>query len=170
METVKTYENYPFRIVILSNLVSLLIYLLGFIITNKIGWIYSIIYLGYILALELRLIKNHCTTCYYWGKTCGFAKGRISSMFFKKGDISGFCSNKFTWKDLIPDLLVTLIPLIAGIVLLIIRFEPFLLFALILLIALTTAGNQYIRGSLTCKYCKQREIGCPAEKLFNSGK
>lgn len=170
METIKSYENYPIRIVILSNLVSFLIYILGFIIIYKIGWIYSIIYLSYIFALELRLIKNHCTSCYYWGKTCGFAKGRISSVFFKKGDIAEFCSNKFTWKDMIPDLLVTLTPLIAGIVLLIINFEPFLLLALILLIALTTAGNQYIRGSLTCKFCKQREIGCPAEKLFNSGK
>jgi hypothetical protein len=170
METIKTYENYPIRIVILSNLVSFFIYLLGFLITYKIGLIYSIIYMSFIFAMELRLIKNHCTTCYYWGKTCGFAKGRVSSLFFKKGDSSDFCSNKFTWKDMIPDLLVTLIPLIAGIVLLIIKFEPFLLFALILLIALTTAGNQFIRGSLTCKFCKQREIGCPAEKLFNSRK
>lgn len=170
METIKTYENYPIRIVILSNLVSFLIYILGFIIIFKIGWIYSIIYLSYIFALELRLIKNHCTSCYYWGKTCGFAKGRISSVFFKKADISDFCSNKFTWKDMIPDLLVVLIPLIGGIVLLIINLDLFLLFALILLIALTTAGNQFIRGSLTCKFCKQREIGCPAEKLFNSGK
>jgi hypothetical protein len=170
METIKTYENYPIRIVILSSLVSFLIYLMGFLITFKIGLVFSIVYLSYIFALELRLIKNHCTACYYWGKTCGFGKGRISSAFFKKRDISDFCSNKLTWKDMIPDLLVTLIPLIAGIVLLIIKFEPFLLFALILLLALTTAGNQFIRGSLTCKFCKQREIGCPAEKLFNNGK
>jgi hypothetical protein len=170
METTKTYENYPVRIVILSSLVSFLIYLMGIIVIFRIGWIYTIFYLSFIFALELRLIKNHCTACYYWGKTCGFAKGRISSLFFKKRDNSDFCSNKFAWKDMIPDLLITLIPLIAGIVLLIIKFEPFLLFALILLIALTTAGNQYIRGSLTCKFCKQREIGCPAEKLFNSGK
>jgi hypothetical protein len=170
METTKTYENYPVRIVILSSLVSFLIYLMGIIVIFRIGWIYTIFYLSFIFALELRLIKNHCTACYYWGKTCGFAKGRISSLFFKKRDNSDFCSNKFAWKDMIPDLLITLIPLIAGIVLLIIKFEPYLLFALILLIVLTTAGNQYIRGSLTCKYCRQREIGCPAEKLFNSGK
>jgi hypothetical protein len=170
METTKTYENYPVRIVILSSLVSFLIYLMSIIIIFRIGWVYTIFYLSFIFALELRLIKNHCTACYYWGKTCGFAKGRISSLFFKKRDNSDFCSNKFTWKDMIPDLLITLIPLIAGIVLLIIKFEPYLLFALILLIALTTAGNQYIRGSLTCKFCRQREIGCPAEKLFNSGK
>jgi hypothetical protein len=170
METIKTYENYPLRTVILSNLVSLIIYLLGFIIIYKALWVFAFIYLSYIFVLELRLIKNHCTGCYYWGKTCGFAKGRISALFFKKGDISNFCNNKFSWKDMIPDLIVTLIPLITGIALLIIKFEPFILLALILLIVLTTFGNQYIRGRLTCKFCRQRELGCPAEKLFKNGK
>jgi hypothetical protein len=23
-----------------------------------------------------------------------------------------------------------------------------------------------IRGSIACKYCKQRELGCPAEQMF----
>jgi F0F1-type ATP synthase membrane subunit c/vacuolar-type H+-ATPase subunit K len=41
------------------------------------------------------------------------------------------------------------------------------LFAAIILVGLTTIGNGYIRGNLTCKYCKQREIGCPAEQLFS---
>jgi hypothetical protein len=170
METIKTYENYPLRTVILSNLVSLTIYLLGFIIIFKAFWVFAIIYLGYIFALEIRLIKNHCTGCYYWGKTCGFAKGRISSLLFKKADISSFCDKKISWKEMIPDLLISLLPLITGITLLIIKFEPFILLALLLLIALTTAGNQFIRGSLTCKFCRQRELGCPAEKLFNQGK
>jgi hypothetical protein len=170
METIKTHENYPFRIVVQSSLVTFLIYILGFMIIYKTGWIFFLIYLVLIFALELRLIRNHCTTCYYWGKTCGFGRGRISSLFFKKGDSSNFCNNKFSWTDMIPDLLITLIPLIIGIVLLIMKFELFLLLSLILLILLTTAGNQYIRGSLTCKFCKQREIGCPAEKLFKSGK
>jgi len=39
-----------------------------------------------------------------------------------------------------------------------------------MLILLTSAGNSYIRGSLACKYCQQRELGCPAEKLFNKEK
>ena len=71
---------------------------------------------------------------------------------------------------MIPDLLVSLIPLAVGIILLIIKFEPLILFALILLVAFTTAGNGYIRGTLTCTNCKQRELGCPADKLFNKGK
>jgi len=41
------------------------------------------------------------------------------------------------------------------------------LFALLLLIVLSTTGNAFIRGTFTCKYCKQRDLGCPAEQLFN---
>jgi hypothetical protein len=170
METSKTFENYPIRIVTLSNVVSFGIYILGFIIIYQLGLIPSIIYLGFILALEYRLIRYSCTNCYYWGKTCGFRKGRLSALFFKKGDPLKFCNNVITWKYMIPDLLVSLIPLAIGIILLIIKFEPLILFALVLLVALTTAGNGYIRGTLTCTNCKQRELGCPADKLFNKGK
>jgi len=170
METSKTFENYPIRIVTLSNVVSFGIYILGFIIIYQLGLIPSIIYLGFILALEYRLIRYSCTNCYYWGKTCGFGKGRLSALFFKKGDPLKFCNNVITWKYMIPDLLVSLIPLAIGIILLIIKFEPLILFALVLLVALTTAGNGYIRGTLTCTNCKQRELGCPADKLFNKGK
>jgi hypothetical protein len=136
-------------------------------ITLRLGWIAAVLYLVFILALELRLISKHCVNCYYWGKTCGFGQGRLSSLFFKRGDPSKFCENKMSWKDMIPDLLVSLVPLIIGIVLMIIKFDFILLFASVILIVLTTSGNGFIRGNLTCKYCKQRELGCPAEKLFS---
>jgi len=37
---------------------------------------------------------------------------------------------------------------------------------LALLIGLATQGNYLVRSRIACKYCKQRELGCPAEKLF----
>jgi len=170
MEIINKFENYPLRTVLLSNLVSLAIYGLGFFIIYKLEPVFSFLYLLYILIFEYRLIKNHCTKCFYWGKTCGFGKGRLSSWIFKKGDISKFCIKDMTWKNMIPDILISLIPLIIGIILLILKFNFILLFALLLLILLTTIGNGFIRGTLTCKYCKQRELGCPAEMLFNKGK
>jgi len=72
-----------------------------------------------------------------------------------------------SWKDMIPDFLVTLIPIVIGIFLLIVKFDFILLIAIVLLIILTTAGNGFTRRQLTCKYCKQGELGCPASKLFN---
>jgi hypothetical protein len=166
METVRTYENYPVRILVLSNVVSFIIYASGFFIMLQTGWITAVLYLLFIFGMEYRLISRHCTGCYYWGKTCGFGKGKISSLFFRKGDNSIFC-NKFTWKDIIPDLLISLIPLVTGIILLIIDFEFIVLIAVFLLLVMTTSGNGYIRSKLTCKFCIQRELGCPAEKLFS---
>jgi hypothetical protein len=170
MEEVKNYENYPVGIVIFSNLVSITIYGLGFVIIAKLGLIFSILYLIFISILEYRLLRQHCTNCYYWGKRCGFGKGRVSSLFFKRGDPSKFCEREISWKEMIPDLLVSVIPVIIGIVLLILEFDFVLLAGILLLILLSTAGNGYIRGTLTCKYCKQREIGCPADNLFNKDK
>ena len=167
MEITKTHDNFPSWIVILSNSNSILTYLSGLIITYSLSWIAAILYLVFILTLEFRLLSKHCVNCYYWNKTCGFGKGRLSSLIFKRGDPSKFCENSFTWKDMIPDLLVSLIPLLIAIALMIVKFNLILLFTSIVLIAFTTIGNGFIRGNLTCKYCKQREIGCPAEQLFS---
>lgn len=71
---------------------------------------------------------------------------------------------------MVPDLLVTLIPIVAGIFLLISNFNVIILISVLLLIILTTAGNEFIHGRLTCKFCKQRDLGCPADKLFNKEK
>jgi hypothetical protein len=40
---------------------------------------------------------------------------------------------------------------------------------LAILVVLSLGGNAVVRGSFACKYCKQRQIGCPAEKLFGKG-
>lgn len=167
MGTTTTYDNFPPWIVMISNLFSLLIYILGVAITFQLSFIAAVSYLTLILAFEYRLISKHCIDCYYWGKICGFGRGRVSSTIFKKGDQTRFCEKEMSWRDIIPDLLISFVPLIIAIVLIIIKFNIILLSAAILLIVLTTAGNGLIRGKLTCKYCKQREFGCPADKLFN---
>ncbi|OFX89946.1 MAG: hypothetical protein A2W99_08715 [Bacteroidetes bacterium GWF2_33_16] len=167
MNPSEKYDNYPFWIVLLSNLHSLLMYGLGFLVMLKLGLIPAIGYIVFVLILEIRIIKNHCVDCYYWGKICGFGKGKISALFFRKGDISKFCLHEMTWKNMIPDMLVSVTPIIAGVILLCIDFDIKYLIFIILIIALTTFGNGFIRGKLTCKFCKQREIGCSADKLFN---
>ena len=164
------FENYPLPIVFFSNLVSILIYLIGIFIIYQIGLLWLILYLVFIGILEFRLIKGHCTNCYYYGKTCAFGKGKISSMFFKKGNPKNFCRKQMTWKDIIPDFMVSLIPFIIGIILLIRDFDWILLSFVVLLFVLTFIGNGIIRSQLACKYCKQRKIGCPAQKLFEKKK
>ncbi|MBN2545249.1 MAG: hypothetical protein JXB50_05580 [Spirochaetes bacterium] len=94
MENTERFENYPVWIVLSSNLVSLLIYGLSFYIIHHLGLILSILFMIYILAFEFRLLRYHCTNCYYWGKICRFGRGIFSSLFFKKGDLSKFCEKR----------------------------------------------------------------------------
>jgi hypothetical protein len=165
----KFYENYPFWMILLSNLVSFAIYLIGGYIIYQVGFMWLITYIVYILFLELKLMKN-CTNCYYYGKYCAFGMGKLSAVFFKRGDNKKFCKREIGWKDLLPDLLISVIPFIVGIVLLIIHFDFFVLLLVIILFILTSTGNSLVRGKCACKYCKQRELGCPAENLFKKGK
>jgi hypothetical protein len=163
-------ENYPTAIVIGSNLLSLLIYGIGAFILFRFGIIWVIGYVFFILILEFRLLSGHCVDCFYYGKTCAFGKGRLSSLFYQKGNPEKFSQMTLTWKDIIPDFLMFMIPVLAGILLLIQEFTWIVLILIITLFLLGFLGNALVRGQLACRYCKQREIGCPAERLFNKTK
>ena len=136
----------------------------------KVGWIWLTVFVLYIAWLEIRLLRRSCVNCYYYGKVCAFGKGKVSCLFFKKGDTNKFKQDKITWKDMVPDVMVSLIPIVAGIVLLVTDFNWLILSMVLLLLLLSSIGNGLIRGSLACKYCKQRESGCSAEQLFNKNK
>lgn len=169
MNTIK-YENYPFWVVALSNLVSFLIYAIGAFIMFQSGILWLVLYLLYIAFFEIRLLRGHCTVCYYYGRKCAFGKGKLSGLFFKKDDPRKFCQKQLTWGDLIPDLLVSLIPVVIGVILLIRDFSWLILLFMIMLIILASAGTGFIRSSLACKHCKQLDLGCPAAELFNKNK
>jgi len=77
---------------------------------------------------------------------------------------------KITWEDIVPDFLVFIIPVLAGIVLLIQEFTLIILILILSLVLLGFLGNALVRGQLACRYCKQREIGCPAQQLFDTTK
>jgi len=167
MKQQKCFENYPGWIMLISNLVSITTYLIGAYLIYQVGIIWLLFYLLYIFRLELRLMKKSCVNCYYYGKFCAFGKGKMSSLFFKKGNPDKFTKKNITWKDILPDFLVSIIPMIVGIVLLISNFNWLILLLIIFLIMLSSVGSGFVRSSLACKFCKQKEIGCPAEQLFN---
>lgn len=170
MKQQKCYENYPIWMVVISNLVSLSIYSIGGFLIYQIGLLWLVLYLLCVLVLEYKLLSKHCVDCYYFGKTCCFGKGRLSGLFFKRGKPMRFIQNEITWKAVVPDFLVSIVPVVIGIVVLMIRFNWLILFLMVLLLALGFFGNAAVRGQLACKYCKQREIGCPAQKLFDKVK
>jgi hypothetical protein len=164
------YENYPASIVIVSNLLSFLIYVIGAFILYQFGLIWVICYVLFILLLEFRLLSGHCVDCDYYSKTCAFGKGYLSSLFFPRGNPEKFNRMKITWKDIVPDFLVFIVPVLAGILLLVKEFSFTILILITALFILGFFGNAFVRGQLACRYCKQREIGCPAEQLFDKPK
>jgi len=166
MEKAEAYENYPAWMVLTSNAVSLAIYLAGTFIIYQAAGLWVILYLAFIGFLWVRLLRGHCTDCYYYGKRCAFGQGKLSSMLFRKGDSNDFCKKQMTWKDIAPDFMVSMIPMVVGGAILLFNFSWLILTLVILLFVLSFPGNAFIRGSLACKHCRQRELGCPAEKLF----
>ena len=166
MEETKTYEKFPVRIVLLSNLVAISIYAIGAYILAGFGIVFAVLYLFYCLWIELKVPRRSCVDCYYYGKVCGFGRGRLCSTLFKKGDTQRFVEKEISWSSILPDFMVFIFPVIGGIILLLSGFSWLLVTMLAFVVVLYLGGNAVIRGTFACKYCKQREIGCPAEKLF----
>lgn len=163
------YEEYPLWMVILSNALPISIYIIGAFILYGLSIIFSALYLFFCLIIEIRLMKEGCVNCYYYGKTCAFGKGRLSSYFFKKGHPELFTQKNVSWYAVLPDFLVFLFPLAGGIIILINKFSWIIFLLIIIILILGLGGNAFIR-SLTCKHCKQRELGCPATELFGDEK
>ncbi len=166
----KTYDDYPCSTVAVCNAQTLLTYLLGAYLVSFYGALWAVLYIAFCIYLEYALLSKSCTNCYYYGKTCAFGRGRISALLFKKGSARKFLQRKFSWTDLLPSLLASIVPVLAGAFLLFSGFRWDILLAIALLALLFTVGNNYVRGSLACKFCKQRKLGCPAEKAFRQAK
>ena len=169
MQNDKAYENFPIWIPLLAWVLTLSIYALGAYIFSQLDFFYTVLYLMFCLWIELKILKGSCVNCYYYGKTCGLGRGKLCAILFEKGSPESFIEKEIAWKDLIPDFLVMIFPLIGGIVILIRDFTWLILVLMVVLVMLSMGGTAFIRGSYACKYCKQKELGCPAEQLFNKG-
>ena len=162
----EAFDMFPWRLVAVSNAVSLSIYAIGLSLMAQWGPWWAGLYAAYCLWMEWRLLAGSCRFCYYYGKRCGFGTGRICSMFFTGGTERSLSSKQITWVDMVPDFLVSLVPLGIGIALLIRGFSWLNLLLVVALALLGTIGTGFVRSQIACRHCKQREIGCPAEQLF----
>lgn len=170
MNKVKTYENFPVWIPVLSNTFALLIYVVGAYILSGFGMLFTLLYLLYCLWVEITILKGSCVNCYYYGKICGLGKGKLCSLILKKGDPQKFAEKELSWYKLLPDFIVFIFPIVGGIILLVRDFTWFLAAILTVFVILYFGGNAVIRGSFVCKHCMQRKIGCPAEQMFRKEK
>jgi hypothetical protein len=163
----KRYEYFPARIVLLSNTVAILIYALGAYILGQSSILFAILYLLYCLWVEAGVLRKSCVHCYYYGKVCGFGKGKLCSWLLRKGSPQRFLEREVSWREILPEMMVLVFPLVGGIVLLVKEFSWPPIVMLVLLVFLSLGGNAIVRGSFACEHCKQREIGCPAQQLFS---
>jgi len=123
MEPTKTYEKFPVWIVLLSNPVAISIYAVGAYILAGFGIIFAVLYLLYCLWIELKVLRGSCVDCYYYGKVCGFGRGKLCSILFKKGDPQRFVEKEISWSSILPDFMVFIFPVIGGIILLVKGFS-----------------------------------------------
>jgi len=148
------------------NTLSLSTYVIGILIFLRLSFILAMIYIAYLLWVELHLLRSSCVNCYYYDGWCAFGRGKISAMLFPRRSAPRFIEHGMTWKQLIPDSFVLLFPFLGCIILLVQEFNFIILAAIFALIFLATAGNAFARGSLACQHCLQRELGCPAAQFF----
>ena len=80
-----TFEDFPWRTVLACNAVGLSIYAIGLCLMSRLGTAWGMLYAAYCLWMEWRVLSGSCRSCCYFGKRCGFGKGRLSSLLFGKG-------------------------------------------------------------------------------------
>jgi hypothetical protein len=144
------------------------IYAIGLYLTARLGPLWAGLYAGYLLWIEWRVLSRSCRRCHYYGRRCAFGRGRVCGWLLERASDRPFSAEPVSWLHVVPDAMVSLIPLGAGIGLLVHAFSVPVLGLVIALVGLSTAGTGYVRGHLACRYCRQRELGCPAERLFRA--
>lgn len=162
------FEKYPLWMVFAYNLALLLVYLAGAYIMSRLHFITGILFIIFVVLVESSVYREGCKYCYYYGKRCVAGRGLIAPLFIKKGNPKKFCEKEITFKDFIPQLIGTIIPMIVGIALLISRgFHLLTLIAMIYPIFSWVVLNPIIYGIIACPHCKQGNKCCPALDFFS---
>ncbi|MCL4178347.1 MAG: hypothetical protein KJ072_11485 [Verrucomicrobia bacterium] len=146
-----TFENFPWWMVAACNSVALAIYAIGLYLMAGLGAVWAVFYAAYCVWMEWRLLSGSCRSCSYFGKRCGFGKGVVCSWFFSKGADRPLCAKQISWRNVIPDFMVSLIPLGAGITLLIRSYSWLVLVLVGALVLLGSVGSGVVRGRLACR-------------------
>jgi len=170
MTDVTCYEQFPFRITIPVLLFSVVMYVFGAFLLLALHPAASALYLVYCAAMEVNVMYRSCRSCVYFGKRCAFGKGWLSARLFSPGDPASFSTRTVSPLTVIPDFLVVIIPVVGGLVSLLFTFSWLTLVLIIIFLVVFLTGTAAVRGRIACKYCAQRERGCPANDMFNKPK
>jgi hypothetical protein len=164
---VKAFESYPASTVLVNNLASFATYLAGFYILLQIGALFGALFILYAIFMEFSVYREGCVSCYYYGKVCATGRGKIAPIFFKRDDPKKFCEKEVTWKNMLPQVLVVVVPVVVAVYLLIQSFSWPILGVMLVPILIWFFGNPTLYGKLNCPHCKQGRICCPAMEFFS---
>lgn len=160
------FEEYSKASIFLGNLMMLIWIALGTIASWFLHPLAAWIYLTFaVVMVGIVLRKLVCTNCYYFGKWCCLGWGKLSALFFKKGDIEKFAASLGIKLAPLTYGLLSIIPIILIVISL---FQSFLLIKLIVLILLLLVS--FYSGALSrkkaCADCKMRLVcpGCAVKK------
>lgn len=151
-------ETYPKLVVITRWIILSIAFGLGIYILTNIEEALGIIYVVYsLVALTLILPLSRCAHCYYHGRVCNTAWGKVAAYLFPKGDESKFVYH-YNYAILLH--LLWLIPLLASLVQLVREREllALIVFASYVFVLLI---DRVLLKKLACARCHQREF-CPA--------
>lgn len=152
-------RNWKASDIVISNIPSMLTYLLGIWILFHLGILIGILYIVFVLVelvLFMRFVCIYCPT--YDSVHCPSGYGKVAAKLFKRGRVSEFRSmfNKF-----IPILsLVWIIPIIGAILLLLNDFSFYYLGLLISFVIVGYVILPFFHRRFECRDCPNRQ-NCP---------
>lgn len=161
-EKIKIYkeglEKYLKEDVILGNFLMVLWIFLGAASCWFFSPLAAMIYFDFaVLMIVFVLRKALCANCYYYNKRCNMGWGKLSALFFKKGNIGKF--NKGVGQKLAPITygLLTAVPIV---LILISIFQDFSAVKIAVLVSLLLISfySGAVRRKKTCAKCKMRLI------------
>ena len=165
----EAYESYPPSTVVFFQFLLIINYAVGVYILSQLWIWFGLLFIIYVLFLELMVYREGCSCCYYYGKMCFSGRGKLAPKLVKRGDPKKFCEKEVTFKHLVPQILALVFPIAGGIIILYFTFSWLILGLMLVPFIIWFCGNPIIYGNLACPHCKQGRICCPANDFF-SGK
>jgi hypothetical protein len=165
---IEKLENYPFKIICVSATLTIISYFLGTLVFYVINPFLALVFLLLAISTIVVSMKLRCTHCYYFGKYCNFGLGKLTAKFFNKGDPDEFSSSNKVVPTAILSFGTMILPVIAGIGLIILDFSLVTLSLLLIYIVFGILPNFFVRGNF-CDKCVQGQLGCPTYKQMMKG-
>jgi hypothetical protein len=151
-------HSYPKAVIVIRWIVLAAAFALGIYILTGIREVLALAYVIYsLIVLTLILPLSRCASCYYHGKACNVAWGKVAAYLFPKGDESKFVDH-YNYAIFIH--LLWIIPLLASLFQLV-RARNLLALIIFLAYLFVLLLEKIVLKKLACSRCHQREF-CPA--------